>query len=282
MGAVIWRKVLGGWVAVTLIFLYLPITVVVIYAFNANESNVSVWTGFTTQWFASVLQNSSAQQAIATSAQIAAVNALFAMVLGTLGALAIRGAPRRVRVGFDLLAYLTLVTPVVVLGIATLISFVIAGIARGSLTILLVHVVFNSSIVFLVVRSRIIGLSVSEEEAAMDLGAHRFWTTMRVTIPRLRPAIVAGGLLAFTYSWDDYIIASFVSGAQTKTLPMYIFSQLRFGVSPEVNVLATMTLIVTIIGVAIALVILRNTFRTADDALKQQAEQSDVMRRVSP
>jgi ABC-type spermidine/putrescine transport system permease subunit II len=277
-----WRKVLGGWVGVTLLFLYLPITVVVVYAFNANEGNVSVWTGFTTQWFASVFQNSSAQQAIATSAQIAAVNALFAMVLGTLGALAIRGAPRRVRVGFDVLAYLTLVTPVVVLGIATLISFVIAGIARGSLTILLVHVVFNSSIVFLVVRSRIIGLSVSEEEAAMDLGAHRFWTTMRVTIPRLRPAIVAGGLLAFTYSWDDYIIASFVSGAQTKTLPMYIFSQLRFGVSPEVNVLATMTLIVTIIGVAIALVILRNTFRTADDALKQQAEHSDVMRRVSP
>jgi len=277
-----WRKVLGGWVGVTLLFLYLPITVVVVYAFNANEGNVSVWKGFTTQWFASVLQNSSAQQAIATSAQIAAVNALFAMVLGTLGALAIRGAPRRVRVGFDVLAYLTLVTPVVVLGIATLISFVIAGIARGSLTILLVHVVFNSSIVFLVVRSRIIGLSVSEEEAAMDLGAHRFWTTMRVTIPRLRPAIVAGGLLAFTYSWDDYIIASFVSGAQTKTLPMYIFSQLRFGVSPEVNVLATMTLIVTIIGVAIALVILRNTFRTADDALKQQAEHSDVMRRVSP
>jgi ABC-type spermidine/putrescine transport system permease subunit II len=262
-----WRRTLAAWVVLTVLFLYLPILVVVTYAFNANPGNVTVWTGFTTSWFGSAFDNPNVRAAIATSARIATVNAILAMVLGTLGAVGVRFAPRRLRLAFDTLAYLTLVTPVVVLGIASLVAFVIAGIGRGSHTILFVHVVFNSSIVFLVVRARLVGLSAAEEEAAMDLGAGRWATLVQITVPRLTPAIVAGGLLAFTYSWDDYIIASFVSGARTRTLPMHIFSQLRFGVSPEVNVLAATTLAVTLLGLTIAVLLLRRSFsslRTPD------------------
>ena len=245
------------WVIITLAFLYLPIAVVIVYSFNANDTIVSQWTGFTIEWYWRAFEGTGALEAMGTSLRIALVNAVLAMILGTLAAVGLRFAPRIVRVGFDTLAYLTLVTPVLVLGIASLVAFVIAGIPRGSATILAIHVVFNSSIVLLIVRARLVGMSPSEEEAAMDLGAGRFSTFMQVTVPRLFPAILAGGLLAFTYSWDDYVIASFVSGAQTTTLPMYIFGQLRFGVSPEVNVLAVVTLLVTLLGLVLVLLILR-------------------------
>lgn len=264
MSGRVWRRFLGGWVGLTVVFLYLPIAVVIGYSFNANPVNVSVWTGFTTDWFGSVFSNQQAIDAILTSLRIASVNALLAMTLGTLAAIGLRFAPRALRVAFDTLAYMTLVTPIVVLGISTLIAFVIAGIPRGSLTILLIHVVFNSSIVFLIVRARLVGMSYLEEEAALDLGANRWSTLRQVTVPRLAPAIVAGGLLAFTYSWDDYVIASFINGPATQTLPLFIFSQLRFGVSPEVNVLATITLLVTVVALALVVLILKRAVPRGD------------------
>lgn len=260
----VWRRMLGGWVGLTIVFLYLPIAVVIGYSFNANPVNVSVWTGFTTEWFGSVFSNQQAIDAISTSLRIASVSALLAMILGTLAAIGLRFAPRALRLAFDTLAYLTLVTPIVVLGISTLIAFVIVGIPRGGLTILLIHVVFNSSIVFLIVRARLVGMSYQEEEAALDLGASRWSTLRQVTVPRLAPAILAGGLLAFTYSWDDYVIASFINGPATQTLPLYIFSQLRFGVSPEVNVLATITLLVTVVTLALVVLILKRAVPRGD------------------
>lgn len=248
------------WLIITLAFLYLPIAVVIVYSFNANETTVSQWAGFTTDWYWRAFKGTDALEAMGTSLRIALLNSLIAMLLGTMAAVGLRFAPRWLRVAFDTLAYLTLVTPVLVMGIASLVAFVIAGIPRGSLTILVIHVVFNSSIVMLIVRARLVGMPPSEEEVAMDLGAGRFGTFLQVTVPRLIPAILAGGLLAFTYSWDDYVIASFVSGAQTTTLPMYIWGQLRFGVSPEVNVLAVVTLLVTLVGLVLVLLILRRIF----------------------
>jgi ABC-type spermidine/putrescine transport system permease subunit II len=264
MARALWRRTLGGWVGITVLFLYLPIAVVIAYSFNANPTNVSVWTGFTTEWFGRVFTNQQAIDAIFTSLRIASVNAVLAMTLGTLAAVGLRFAPRWLRVAFDTLAYLTLVTPIVVLGISTLIAFVIAGIPRGALTILLVHVVFNSSIVFLIVRARLVGLSFSEEQAALDLGANRWSAFTQITLPRLAPAVLAGGLLAFTYSWDDYVIASFINGPATQTLPLYVFSQLRFGVSPQVNVLATITLAVTVAALALVVLILRRALPKGD------------------
>jgi ABC-type spermidine/putrescine transport system permease subunit II len=250
-------------VGLTLLFLYLPLAVVVVHAFNANPDQVTVWTGTTTAWFPAVLRDDGVLAAVATSLRIAAANAVGAMLIGTLAAVGLRHAPRWLRAGFDALAYLTLLTPVVVIGIASLVAFVLAGIPRGSLTVLAAHVVVNSSIVLLVVRARLAGLGGEQEEAAADLGAGRLATFAQVTLPRLAPAVVAGGLLAFTYSWDDYVIASFVAGPSTTTLPVRIFSELRFGVSPQLNALATLTLAVTAVGLSCALLLLGRTLRPA-------------------
>ena len=256
-------RALGGWTALLMVFLYLPLVVVVAYAFNANDKLVTVWTGFTTHWFGAVLQDGEILAALGRSFRIAAGNALLAMVLGTSGALGLRFAPRWLATAYDALAYLTLVTPVVVLGIASLLAFVLAGIPRGAITVMLAHVVFNSSIVLLTVRARMAGLPVAEEEAAADLGAGRWATLWQVTLPRLMPAVLAGGLLAFTFSWDDYVVASFVSGPETVTLPIRIFSQLRFGITPQLNALATITLLVSLLGVLAALLLARRAVRGA-------------------
>lgn len=257
------RRALGGWTALLMAFLYLPLVVVVIYAFNANERVVTIWTGFTTEWFGAVLSDTEIIASLGQSFRIAAANAVIAMLLGTLGALGLRFAPRWLATTYDGLAYLTLVTPVVVLGIASLLAFVLAGVPRGAATIMLAHVVFNSSIVLLTVRARMVGLSTADEEAAADLGAGRWATLWQVTLPRLMPAILAGGLLAFTFSWDDYVVASFVTGPDTVTLPLRIYSQLRFGITPQLNALATITLLVSLLGLLAALLLARRAVRSA-------------------
>lgn len=258
------RRVLAAWTSLTIVFLYLPLAVVVAYAFNANRRNVAIWTGFTTRWFGDVLRDPTITGALWTSLRIAVATSVLAMVLGTLAALGLRGAPGWLRAGVDSLAYLTLVTPVVVTGIASLVTFVLIGIPRGALTVLLAHSVFTSSIVLLIVRARLAGLDRAEEEAALDLGASVLGTLRQVTLPRLAPAIAAGGLLAFTYSWDDYVIASFVTGPETTTLPIRIFAELRFGVSPRLDALAAVTLVVTGAALTSAYVLLRRSRRAPE------------------
>ncbi len=257
------RRALAAWTVLVVAFLYLPLAVVVVYSFNANPDQVTVWQGFTTRWFPDVLADPVIADALLTSLRIALVNAVLAAVLGTLGAVGLRFAPRWLAALYDGLAFATLTTPVLVLGIASLLSFVLLGVPRGGVTILLAHVVFNSSIVLLVVRARLAGMSNAEEEAASDLGAGRWAVFGLVTLPRLLPAILAGALLAFTYSWDDYVVASFVSGARTTTLPLRIFGELRFGISPRLNALATMTLLVTLLGLFSALFLARRSLRPA-------------------
>jgi ABC-type spermidine/putrescine transport system permease subunit II len=154
---------------------------------------------------------------------------------------------------------MTLVTPEIVFGIAALVFFTEVGISLGLGTILIAHVVFNASVVALIVRARFVGMGVAFEEASYDLGAGPLSTFRQVTLPRLAPAILAGGLLAFTFSFDDFYTSFFVSGAGSTTLPLYIFSSLRFGVSPVVNATATMILGLTLVAVVTAYVVLRRT-----------------------
>jgi len=246
-----------------LLFLYAPLAVVVAYAFNANPRNVTQWTGFTAGWFGTVLGDEEVLDAVWTSLVIAVPNAVLAALLGTAAALGLRRAPARLRALYDALAYLTLVTPVVVLGIAALVFFIAAGVPRSELTVLLTHVVFNSSIVMLVVRARAVSLGTEEEQAAYDLGATRWGVLRQVTLPRLAPAILAGALLAFTFSWDDYVIASFVAGPESVTLPIRIFSSLRFGLTPEINALATLLLLVNVVIVGLVALLLRRGSRRA-------------------
>ena len=239
-------------------FLYAPIAIVVVYAFNGGRQTLN-WEGFSTRWFGEALRDDSITGALRNSVAIAAGNAIVACVLGTLLALALPRMWRGVRIPIDALVTMTLVTPEIVFGIAALVFFTEIGVTLGLTTVLAAHVVFNASVVALVVRARFVGMGLSFEEASYDLGAGPVATFGQVTLPRLEPAILAGGLLAFTFSFDDFYTSFFVSGAGTTTLPLYIFSSLRFGISPVVNVVAVFMLMLTAAAILLASLVLRRS-----------------------
>lgn len=252
------RRGLGAFAFLVYAFLYAPIAIVVVYAFNGGRQTL-VWDGFSTRWFGEALGDEVIRDALRNSVVVAAGNAVVASVLGTMLALALARMRPGVRAPFDALVTMTLVTPEIVFGIAALVFFVEAGIQLGLGTILVAHVVFNASVVALVVRARFVGMGSSLEEASFDLGAGPLATFRQVTLPRLAPAILAGGLLAFTFSFDDFYTSFFVSGAGTTTLPLYIFSSLRFGVSPVVNATAVIVLGLTLVAILVAYVVLRRS-----------------------
>jgi spermidine/putrescine transport system permease protein len=252
------RRVLGGWVLLVYVFLYAPIAIVVIFAFNGGRQVLN-WDGFSTRWFGEALRDPTITEPFRNSLLVAGGNAVLACVLGTLLALALPRLPRFLQTPLDALVYMTLVTPEIVFGISALIFFVQVGIPLGLKTILVAHVVFNASVVALIVRARFVGMGQQLEEASYDLGAGPISTFRQVTLPRLAPAILAGGLLAFTFSFDDFITSFFVSGAGSTTLPLRIFSSLRFGISPIVNATAVMILGLTLAAIVVAYLVLRGT-----------------------
>lgn len=250
---------LGGFAGLVYLLLYLPIVVVVLYAFN-DSRQVAVWDGFGLRWWAEAWGDPAIRDALTLSLWTAAANAVLATVLGTAAALGLRNVGSRTRVAFDALLYTALVVPEIVIAIASLLFFAtVAPSVLGAPAIVLTHAVFNTSVVTLVCRARLAGTDRVAEEAAADLGATRRETFMRVTLPLLFPAILAGSLLAFTFSFDDVVLSTFVSTAGSSTLPLAIFSELRFGLSPKANVIATSMLGVTLTAVVIAQLLLRRT-----------------------
>jgi ABC-type spermidine/putrescine transport system permease subunit II len=217
------------------------------------------WDGFSTRWFGIALRDDAVRDALQNSVVIAAGNAVVASVIGTLLALALPRMRGVARIPLEALVTMTLVAPEVVFGVASLVFFTEIGIPLGLKTVLIAHVVFNASVVALIVRARFAGTGLALEEASYDLGAGPVATFRQVTLPRLAPAILAGGLLAFTFSFDDFYTSFFVTGAGSSTLPLYIFAQLRFGVSPVVNATATMVLAFTIVVVVVASLVLRRS-----------------------
>lgn len=228
------------------VFLYLPLVVLVAYSFNASKL-VSVWGGWSVQWYGELFRNEQILGAAWLSLKIAAINASGATMLGTMAGLALARFGRFPgRTLFSGLIAAPLVMPEIIIGISMLLTFVIleqlvgwpAG--RGMDTILIAHITFSTAFVAIVVQARAKGLDRSIEEAALDLGAPPMTAFFLVTLPMLAPALASGWLLAFTLSLDDLVIASFVSGPGSSTLPMVIFSKVRLGVSPDVNALATL------------------------------------------
>jgi ABC-type spermidine/putrescine transport system permease subunit II len=258
------KRALGVWTALVYVFLYAPIVVVVVYAFNGGRQVLN-WGGFSTKWFGAALDDPTITEPFRNSLLVAAGNAVIACVLGTALALALPRMRPWLRLPLDALVYMTLVTPEIVFGISALIFFVQAGnwLGLGSIlglkTILIAHVVFNASVVALIVRARFVGMGQTLEEASYDLGAGPVATFRQVTLPALAPAVLAGGLLAFTFSFDDFITSFFVSGAGSTTLPLRIFSSLRFGVSPIINAAAVMILALTLAAVVLAYLVLRRS-----------------------
>ena len=253
-------SLLGGFSALVYAFLFLPIVVVVIYAFNSG-TNVAEFAGFSTKPFSRALDDDTITSAIERSIQIAVASAVVATVFGTAAALALSRVSRRVRNPFDVLVFLTLVVPELVIAVSSLIFFVNVGFELGLVTMFLAHTVFNASLVLLIVRARFVSMGSSLEEASMDLGASALATFRQVTLPRLAPAIVAGAILSFTFSFDDVVISNFTAGAGNDTWPLRILAGIRFGLSPDLNAAATMMLGVTLLGLGGAALILRRASR---------------------
>jgi putrescine transport system permease protein len=234
-------------------FLYVPILLLVVFSFNESRL-VSVWTGFSTRWYGELLRNERIIDAAWLSLTVAATSATLALALGTLAGFAL-GRFGRFRLRWLLAALLAvpLVMPEVVTGLSLLLTFVsidrLAGLPRGFGTIVIAHTTLSLAFVAVVVQARVAGFDRAIEEAAYDLGARPIKVFFAVTLPMLRPALAAGWLLAFTLSLDDLVIASFVTGPGATTLPMVIFSSVRLGLSPQVNALAAI-LVIVVLGLA--------------------------------
>ena len=226
--------------ALGLAFLYAPILVLAVYSFNASHL-VTVWGGFSTRWYAALLADGPLLSAAWVSVQVAVLSGSIATVLGTLAALALARHGRfRTRKLMTGLVFAPMVMPEVIIGLSLLLLFVGIGLDRGLLTIVIAHATFCTGFVAVVVGARLSGLDRTLEEAAADLGAGPMRVFATVTLPLLAPAVLAGFLLAFTLSLDDLVIASFVSGPGATTLPMRLYSQVRLGVTPEVNAASTL------------------------------------------
>ncbi|MDF2182838.1 ABC transporter permease subunit [Neptuniibacter sp. CAU 1671] len=238
-------------------FLYLPIISLIVYSFNESRL-VTVWGGFSTKWYGELLNNSQLLDAAWLSIKIGIINATIAVILGTLAAIVlVRYKRSKMRSSLDIMVAAPLVMPDVIIGLSILLLFVslenmLGWPQRGQLTVILAHTTFSMAYVTVVVRSRLISMDRSLEEAAMDLGAKPLLVFLTVTLPIIAPSLAAGWLLSFTLSMDDLVIASFVSGPGATTLPMVVYSSVRLGVSPQINALASIIIFVVSIAVLVA------------------------------
>ena len=253
-------------------FLYLPMLILIIYSFNESRL-VTVWAGFSTQWYGSLLQNQSFLDAAWVTIQVAVASSTIATILGTMGAyVLVRGGRFMGRTLFSGMIYAPLVMPEVITGLSLLLLFIGIGLDRGIFTVVLAHTTFSMCFVSVVVSSRLVSFDKSLEEAALDLGCSPFDAFRLVTLPIIAPAVISGWLLAFTLSLDDLVIASFTAGPSATTLPIHIFSAVRMGVSPEINALSTIMIAIVTVGVVTASIISKRS------SLAQQRDEQAAAR----
>ena len=227
------------------LFLYLPIVILVIFSFNRSRIN-AVWEGFTLNWYRELFTDVPMLRALKNSLIVGIPSTLISTIIGTLAAFAMSRFRFFGKRAFDLVLHMPIIIPDIVMGISLLIFYVFIRFTLGLVSIIIAHVAFNISFVAVVVKARLHGYDKTLDEAAMDLGANPFQTFMRVTFPLILPGIIGGALIAFTLSFDDYLITSFVAGPGSTTLPLKVYSMMKFGVSPEVNALSTLILFFTI------------------------------------
>ncbi|MCE2027610.1 ABC transporter permease subunit [Sessilibacter corallicola] len=244
--------------AIGFFFLYVPMIVLIVYSFNGSE-RVNVWAGFSFKWYGELFRDEAIMSAVWVSVKLAFASASAAVVMGTLASLVLTRAGKfKGKTVFGGMVTAPLVMPEVITGLSLLLLFV--GLAnsigwpeqRGFITIWIAHVTFCMAYVTVVVSSRLTEMDRSLEEAAMDLGATPLKTFLLITLPIISPALISGWLLAFTLSLDDLVIASFVSGPSSTTLPMIVFSSVRLGLSPKINALATIMILTVLIAAVIS------------------------------
>lgn len=248
-------------------FLYLPMLLLIFYSFNSSKL-VTVWAGFSTKWYGTLMHNEAFLDAAWVTLRVAVISSTIATILGTMAALVLIRAGRFMgRTVFSGMIYAPLVMPDVITGLSLLLLFIGIGLDRGIFTVVLAHATFSMCYVSVVVSSRLATFDRSLEEAALDLGCSQFSAFRLVTLPIIAPAVISGWLLAFTLSLDDLVISSFTTGPGATTLPIKIWSAVRLGVSPEINALSTIMIAIVTVGVITASLV------TKRNALRQQADE---------
>jgi putrescine transport system permease protein len=249
------------------IFLYLPIVLLVLFSFNESRL-VTVWGGFSLKWYGALFRNPLLLDSAWVTLKIAFASATLALILGTLAAIVlVRFVRFRGRILFSGMVFAPLVMPEVITGLSLLLLFVSIDWDRGFSTVVIAHTTFTTAYVAVVVQSRLLTFDTMLEEAAMDLGAPPLKTFFVVTLPVILPALVSGWLLAFTLSLDDLVIASFTTGPGATTLPMRIYSQVRLGVTPEINAISTILIAIVAAGVIIASLIQKGQLASRNKAV---------------
>jgi spermidine/putrescine transport system permease protein len=250
---------LPGYTGLVIAYLFLPIVVMIAFGFNATTSKLNyTWQGFTLKWYRNLFDIPDLTNALRNSLTIALLSAAVATALGTMIGMALARMRFRGKASVDLLLFASIAAPEIVLGAALLSLFITLGVSRGYVTILVAHIMFNIGFVAVTVRARLAGFDESVVEAARDLGAGP-WTAFRtVTLPIIYPGVLAGFLLAFALSIDDYIITSFNAG-QTLTFPLWVFGASRVGVPPQVNVMGTIIFLVGVTAAVANMVSLRRS-----------------------
>lgn len=273
------RRLLGGYSLAFFVFLYLPIGLIVAYSFNSNPINMMIWDGFSLDWYRSLfglttslsenaLYVESTDQLLAalrTSLVVALTTTAISTVIGTLTALAIARYRFRLQKFYRVLLFMPMLMPDIVLGIALLIFFVGVGMPLGKGSIIIGHCTFLISYVFLIVSARLAGMDTRLEEASADLGASPWTTFRRVTLPQILPGVVGGALLAFIISMDDLVITYFIAGVDSTTLPVFIYGMIRRGIKPEINAIATLLLIASLLIAALGLYLRNRKPATSQD-----------------
>jgi spermidine/putrescine transport system permease protein len=245
------------WLALGMfLFLYVPIFILIIFSFNENKV-VGVWSGFSLRWYAELFGDKAIASALWVSLWVAFWSTVVSTILGTMAALSLERFRFRGKTTFDGVLYLPVIIPDIVMALSTLLFFVMFAIPLSRYTILIAHIAFNISFVAIVVRARLAGMDAGLEEAAADLGADEWITFRRITLPLLMPGIVAAALLAFTLSLDDFVITFFVAGPGSTTLPVRVYSMIKFGVTPEVNAVSTLMFVGSTLLVIFSLLLQR-------------------------
>lgn len=247
-----------GWMQTILglnfFFLYFPIVTLVIFSFNDSKRNI-VWQGFTFKYYIKAYNNEGLHSAFINSLIVASISTVVSTILGTMLGLALYRYRFPFKATYDGFAHLPIMIPEICLGVAMLAFFSMVNIPLGLTTITVSHIAFTIPFVAVVIRARMAGFDKSFEEASYDLGASQWETFWNVTFPYLRPGVVAGALLAFTLSIDDFVISFFTAGVGSTTLPIKIYSMLRFSVTPEVNAASTVLIVLTLTLTLIAMTI---------------------------
>jgi spermidine/putrescine transport system permease protein len=245
----------GATAAFFFAYLYLPILILIALSFNANRT-ATIWTGFSIDWYGEAFDNPAVMQGLRNSLTVAVIATVLATTLATIAAV---GMERRFRGqnAANVVIGLPLVVPEIVTAVATLLFFAAVGIRLSLLTVIIAHTVFCIPFAYLPIRARIEGMDPALREAAMDLYADEIRTFRRVTLPLLWPGILSGAMLAFIISLDDFVITFFVAGAGASTLPIYIYGLIRIGVSPEVNAVSSVMLVISVLFVSLSFLVSR-------------------------